>query len=115
MADLSTTYLGLALENPIVASSSSFCKDAGVIKEMADAGIAAVVLHSLFEEQVTLEQKSLNANLVRGSESFAEALSYFPSYDSFTFAPDQYVEHIRKVKDSVASTGHRGVGGSSTP
>ena len=101
MADLSTTYLGLELRNPIVASSSPLCKDVGKVKEMADAGIAAVVLHSLFEEQVTLEQKSLNANLVRGSESFAEAISYFPDYDRFTFAPDRYVEHIGKVKESV--------------
>jgi dihydroorotate dehydrogenase (fumarate) len=102
MADLSTTYLGLALHNPIVASSSPLCEDIDKIKEMEDAGIAAVVLHSLFEEQVTLEQQALNENLIRGTESFAEAISYFPAYDSFSFAPDEYVEHIGKVKKSIS-------------
>lgn len=101
MADLSTTYMGIQLKNPIVASSSPLSRDAGTVREMEDAGIAAVVLHSLFEEQVTLEQKSLNDNLVRGTDSFAEALSYFPAYDSFVFAPNEYVEHLRKVKESV--------------
>ncbi len=101
MADLSTTYIGMPLKNPIVASSSPLSRDSGKIREMEDAGIAAVVLHSLFEEQVTLEQESLNENLVRGTDSFAEALSYFPAYDSFVFAPDEYVEHIRRVKESV--------------
>jgi len=101
MADLTTSYMGLELRNPIVASSSPLCRDAGTIKELEDAGIAAVVLHSLFEEQVTLEQDSLNSNLVRGTESFAEALSYFPPYDSFKFAPDEYVEHIRRIRESV--------------
>ncbi len=101
MADLSTTYMGLTLRNPIVASSSPLSRETDAIKELEDAGVAAVVLHSLFEEQVTLEQKSLNENLVRGSESFAEALSYFPPYDTFTFAPDEYVENIRRTKESV--------------
>jgi dihydroorotate dehydrogenase (fumarate) len=101
MADLSTAYMGITLKNPIVASSSHLSRDVGTIREMEDAGIAAVVLHSLFEEQVTLEQKSLNENLVRGTDSFAEALSYFPEYDSFIFAPDEYVEHIRRIRESV--------------
>lgn len=102
MADLSTTYMGLALNNPIIASASPLSRDVGTIRKLEDGGIAAVVLHSLFEEQVTLEQQALNDNLVRGTESFAEAISYFPAYDSFTFAPDEYVEHIGKVKESVS-------------
>jgi dihydroorotate dehydrogenase (fumarate) len=101
MADLSTTYACLALENPLVASSSPLARDIGKIREMEDSGAAAVILHSLFEEQVTIEEDMLNENLVRGTESFAEALSYFPDFNTFTFAPDAYVEHLRKVKETV--------------
>ena len=101
MANLSTTYSGLTLENPIVASSSSLMRDIGKIKEMEDNGAAAVILHSLFEEQVTIEEEMLNENLLQGTETFAEALNYFPAFEKFRFAPDEYVEHLRKVKEAV--------------
>jgi dihydroorotate dehydrogenase (fumarate) len=102
MADLKTRYMGLELMNPLVASSSPQCKELDSVKRMEDAGASAVVLHSLFEEQVTIEEERLNDFLLTGTEHYAEALTYFPSVDSFRFAPDEYVEYIRKVKDSVA-------------
>lgn len=101
MADLSTAYTGLALKNPIVVSSSSLAKDVGKVREMEDSGAAAVVLHSLFEEQVTVEEQQLNENLLLGTDTFAEALNYFPDFEKFTFAPDEYVSHLQKVKEAV--------------
>ncbi|HER42967.1 MAG TPA: dihydroorotate dehydrogenase-like protein [Candidatus Eisenbacteria bacterium] len=101
MADLKTTYLGLELTNPIAASAGPLGRTLESIRELEDAGIGAVVLHSLFEEQVTIEQKYLNENLVRGEEHYAEALSYFPDFKEFVFAPDEYLDHLRKAKDAV--------------
>jgi dihydroorotate dehydrogenase (fumarate) len=101
MASLETTYLGLKLTNPIVASAGPLSRKLESIEEMEDAGLGAIVLHSLFEEQVTIEQEYLNENLVRGEESYAEATSYFPDFKEFVFAPDEYLEHLRKVKESV--------------
>ena len=72
MANLSTTYSGLALENPIVVSSSSLARDIDKVKEMEDSGAAAVILHSLFEEQVTLEEQKLNENLLSLTDTFAK-------------------------------------------
>jgi dihydroorotate dehydrogenase (fumarate) len=102
MANLATRYLGLDLSNPIVASAGPLSRNIDSIKRLEDAGIGAVVLHSLFEEQVTIEQKALDENLLRGTESYAEAISYFPEFDDFKFAPDEYSEHVRKVKESVS-------------
>jgi dihydroorotate dehydrogenase (fumarate) len=101
MVDLSTVYMGLQLKNPLVASASPLCEDVDNIKRMEDAGAAAVVLHSLFEEQITLEEQTLNQYLLQGTEHFAEALTYFPDVEDFKFAPDEYLDHIRKAKQSV--------------
>ena len=101
MANLSTNYLGLKLKNPLVASAGPLSEDIGHILHMEDAGISAVVLHSLFEEQIYIESESLDKFLSGGTESYAEALSYFPDKSSFAFAPDAYVEHIRKAKQAV--------------
>ena len=101
MASLETTYLGLNLSNPIVASAGPLGRKLESIKEMEAAGVGAVVLHSLFEEQLTIEQEYLNENLVRGTESYAEAISYFPDFKESVFAPDEYLEHLRRVKESV--------------
>ena len=101
MAKLETTYLGLKLRNPIVASAGPLSRKLGSIRELEDAGVGAIVLHSLFEEQVTIEQQYLNSNLVRGEEHYAESLSYFPEFKEFVFAPDEYLEHLRRVKESV--------------
>ncbi|MCL4490184.1 MAG: dihydroorotate dehydrogenase-like protein [Chloroflexi bacterium] len=101
MPDLTTTYLGLTLKNPIVPSSSPLMQKVDNIKKMEDAGAAAVVLHSLFEEQITLESEELDRALNYGTESFAEALSYFPDLQTYNLGPDRYLEHIRKAKEAV--------------
>lgn len=99
--DLSTTYLGLKLRTPLVPSACSLCADLDNIKQMEDAGASAVVLHSLFEEQLTLEQYELDHHMEHGTESFAEALSYFPESSEYRLGPEDYLEHIVKAKKSV--------------
>jgi len=99
--DLSTKYLGIQLKNPLVASASPLCENIENIKQMEKSGIAAVVLHSLFEEQVLLQEKELNYALTQQTESYAESLSYFPDINDYRFAPDEYVEYITKVKKAV--------------
>ncbi|MBM3242509.1 dihydroorotate dehydrogenase-like protein [Candidatus Poribacteria bacterium] len=99
--DLSTKYMGLSLKNPLVASASPVSKKIGNIKKLEDAGASAVVMYSLFEEQIIHEQEELDYYLTRGSESFAEALTYFPPIDAYNFGPNEYLEHIRKAKETV--------------
>ncbi|MBD3385354.1 dihydroorotate dehydrogenase-like protein [candidate division KSB1 bacterium] len=99
--DLSTTYMGLKLKNPLVPSASPLSKELGTIKKLEDAGASAVVLYSLFEEQVSFEQEELNYFLTRGTESFAEALSYFPEEEDYNSGPEEYLEHIRQAKEST--------------
>lgn len=101
MIDLSTTYLRQSLKNPLVASASPLCENLDNIRRMEDAGIAAVVLHSLFEEQITLESVDLDNYLSYGTDSFSEALSYFPDMSYYNLGPDGYLEHIRKAKEAV--------------
>jgi dihydroorotate dehydrogenase (fumarate) len=101
MSDLTTTYLGLKLKNPLVVSPSPLCQELGSIRQMEDAGASAVVLHSLFEEQLTLESQDLDHFLAHGTESFAEALSYYPDLGHYNLGPDAYLEHIRKAKAAV--------------
>ncbi len=96
--DLTTTYLGLKLRTPLVPSASPLSEEIGNIKRMEDAGAAAVVLHSLFEEQLRLETYELNHHLTNGTESFPEALTYFPQPEAFHLGPDAYLEHIRRAK-----------------
>jgi dihydroorotate dehydrogenase (fumarate) len=102
MIDLTTKYLVLILKNPIVASASPLCDSIDRIRRLEDHGIAAVVLPSLFEEQLTLESEALEADLVRGAESFAESLNYFPDLTTYNLGPDGYLELIRKAKASVS-------------
>jgi dihydroorotate dehydrogenase (fumarate) len=101
MPDLSTTYLGFNLKNPIVPSSSPLMQKVDNIKRMEDAGAAAVVLHSLFEEQLMRESDTLDYFLAYGSESYAEARTYFPNLSGYNNGPDGYLAHIRKVKAAV--------------
>jgi dihydroorotate dehydrogenase (fumarate) len=98
MIDLSTTYLGLALENPLVVSASPLCEDLTYLQQMEQAGAAAVVLHSLFEEQLAIESTDLDRQLSRGTESFAEALTYFPDMTDYNLGPEGYLEHICEAK-----------------
>ncbi len=100
MIDLSTNYMGINLKNPIVASSSYLWEDPNNIKKAEKSGASAVVLHSLFEEQLEIEQEELNEFLLQGTESYAEALTYFPEINDFKFAPDEYIELLKEVKDS---------------
>jgi dihydroorotate dehydrogenase (fumarate) len=99
--DLSTTYMGLALKNPLVPSASPLTADIDSIRELEDAGAAAVVLHSLFEEQLTHEAEELAHLTTQGTESFAESLTYFPAAGDYRLGPDEYLEHIRKAKLAV--------------
>jgi dihydroorotate dehydrogenase (fumarate) len=99
--DLTTTYLGLKLRTPLVPSASPLYEDTGDIKLMDDAGAAAVVLHSLFEEQLRLDRLELHHHLTQGTESFAEAISYFPEPDEFHLGPEDYLENIRHAKAAV--------------
>ncbi|MBE0646128.1 MAG: dihydroorotate dehydrogenase-like protein [Bacteroidetes bacterium] len=96
--DLTTTYMGLQLKNPLVPSASPLSKDLGNIKRMEDAGAAAVVMYSLFEEQIVHEQRELDHFLSQGTESFQEAMSYFPETADYNLGPDEYLEHIRAAK-----------------
>src|SRR5512145_1848108 len=99
--DLSTTYLGLTLKSPLVASASPLTEDLGNIRRMEDAGAAAVVMHSLFEEQINLESHELDRYLSHGTESFAESLTYLPDLSDYNLGPDEYMEHIRRAKSAV--------------
>ncbi|MBN1885962.1 MAG: dihydroorotate dehydrogenase-like protein [Candidatus Krumholzibacteriota bacterium] len=101
MANLKTSYMGVDLANPVVAAASPLGRDVDAVRKLEDAGAGAIVLHSLFEEQVTLEEEELDENLVQGTESYAEALSYFPDIGPYRFAADDYVEHVRRVRDTV--------------
>lgn len=100
--DLSTSYLGLRLKNPIVPSSSPLSYKLDTLKEMEDAGASAVVMYSLFEEQIDLESQMLDRYLTYGAESFAEAVTYFPDLGDYQTRPDAYLEHIRKAKESLS-------------
>jgi dihydroorotate dehydrogenase (fumarate) len=101
LMDLSTTYMGLKLRNPLVPSASPLSANLGAIRQMEDAGAAAVVLHSLFEEQIRHEAEELDHHLTHGTESFAESLSYFPAMEEYRLGPDEYLEHIGKAKAAV--------------
>ena len=99
--DLTTNYLGLKLRSPLVVSASPLSEDVDNIKRMEDAGAAAVVLYSLFEEQLRQDRFELNKNLEQGTESFAEALTYFPEPDEFRLGPEEYLKHIAAAKKAV--------------
>ncbi len=99
--DLTTTYLGLKLKNPLVPSSSPLSRNLNSLKRMEDNGAAAIVLYSLFEEQITLESHTLNHYLTQGVESFPEALTYFPEAAEYETGPQEYLEHIHKAKEKL--------------
>jgi dihydroorotate dehydrogenase (fumarate) len=99
--DLTTRYLGLNLRTPLVPSASPLSNEIDGIKRMEDAGASAVVLHSLFEEQVKGELDEVQARLMYGSDSFPEALTYFPKPAEFITGPEEYLNKIRKAKELV--------------
>jgi len=102
MIDLSTTYMGLKLENPIVASASPLSDSVDKIRLLEDHGIAAVVLPSLFEEQLIVDCESVDADLSRGAEAFPESANFFPRLMTYNLGPYGYLELIRRAKESVS-------------
>ncbi len=102
MPDLTTTYLGLKIKNPLVPSPSPLMQKLDNIKRMEEMGAGAIVLHSLFEEQILRESQDLDYYLDLGSESYAEALSYHPDLQSYNTGPEGYLEHVRKAKAAVS-------------
>ena len=99
--DLSTTYMGLKLKNPLVPSASPLSHSLDGMKRLEDAGASAIVMYSLFEEQIEHEAAELDHYLRYGTESFAEALSYFPEADEYNLGPEEYVELLHKAKQSL--------------
>ncbi|MBI5475465.1 MAG: dihydroorotate dehydrogenase-like protein [Ignavibacteriales bacterium] len=99
--DLKTTYLGLKLKNPIVPSASPLSYSLDSMKQLEDAGASAIVMYSLFEEQIAHERSELLHYLSHGTESYAEALSYFPDVQQYNTGPEEYLEHIHKAKKSL--------------
>ena len=102
MPDLTTTYLGLKLKNPLVASASPLSKKVDTVRRIEDAGAAALVMYSLFEEQITHESFELDHYLERGTHSYAEALSYFPDLDYHNLWTEPYLDHLHKIKQAVS-------------
>lgn len=101
MVDLTTKYLGLQLKNPVVASASPLTKKVETAKELAKAGVAAIVMHSLFEEQIIRESLKLHEDLSRGAEHYAEAISYFPEFGQYAIGPESYLNQLTQIKKAV--------------
>jgi dihydroorotate dehydrogenase (fumarate) len=101
MIDLSTKYLGLKLRTPLVASASPLSQEIDGIRRLEDAGASAVVLYSLFEEQLRQESFELEYHLAEGTNSFAEAESFFPQPNEFRMGPEGYLDHIWRAKRAV--------------
>lgn len=112
--DLSTTYLGLKLRTPLVPAASPLSEEISSIKEMEDNGASAVVLYSLFEEQLRQDSAELAKHMQQGTESFAEALTYFPEPEEFRLGPEEYLKHIANAKQAVRIPIIASLNGSST-
>jgi len=96
--NLTTSYLGQDLRNPLVCSASPLCQEVDNLLRMEEAGAGAVVLHSLFEEQIERESMDLSHFLEHGAEGYAESLSYFPEMSDYNLGPDGYLSHVRRAK-----------------
>ena len=101
MINLSTKYLGLKLKSPLVASSSPLCKDLATLRKLEDAGAGAVVLESLFEEQIMIESNDLDRNLWQSADVSAEAQGYYPDFGTYNLGPEKYLEHISQAKKAL--------------
>lgn len=99
--NLTTNYLGMALKNPIVASSSPLSHNVDSIRRLEDAGASAVVMYSLFEEQIGFDSYYIDYHLTQGIDSYAESISYFPDMQSYNVGPDEYMKLIRRAKEAV--------------
>jgi dihydroorotate dehydrogenase (fumarate) len=101
MVDLRTNYLGLELKNPIVASSSPLSEKVEKVQALEEAGVAAVVMYSLFEEQIIHDSLELDHYLNRDANSYAEALTYFPEVGRYTLGPEVYIKQVKKLKTAL--------------
>lgn len=99
--DLTTTYLGLTLKNPLLPGASPLVDSLDSVRRLEDAGAPAIVMHSLFEEQIALEARVEQENVESHEYSFAEAGTYLPSVDDFALGPDRYLEQIAKIKEAT--------------
>ena len=102
MIDISMQYLGMKLNGPIVVSSTPLSESIDNVRHMEDAGASAIVLPSLFEEQLALESRALDEDLSRGTESFAESLNYLPDLKDYRVTQDGYLEHLRRAREAVS-------------
>jgi dihydroorotate dehydrogenase (fumarate) len=115
MINLNTEYMGMKLRSPLVVSAcQALSEEIDTIKKAEDAGAGAVVLYSLFEEQLTADKYELEHHMTEGTESFAEALTYFPDPESYKLGPEEYLEHIAKAKKAVKVPIIASLNGSST-
>jgi len=101
MTDLTTSYLGMQLKNPVVASSSPLSQKVETALKLQEAGVSAIVMYSLFEEQILRESLIHHEDLMRGTDSFAEALDYLPDFGQYTIGPDSYINHVRNIKKAL--------------
>jgi len=102
MVEISTNYLGMHLKTPVVVSASPLSKKVENVEKLEEAGASAVVLYSLFEEEIEHESKALDYFLTRGSNSFSEAVSYYPDLDHYNTGPEGYLDHIERLKKAVS-------------
>ena len=101
MTDLSTTYLGLNLKNPLVVAASPLSKNIDKARKLEEAGVSAIVMHSLFEEQIIHESLELDHYLTRGTDSFAEAMSYLPDSGTYSMGPEKYLNQVTALKKAL--------------
>lgn len=102
MSDLSTTYLGLNLKNPLVASASPISKNIDKARKLEEAGVSAIVMYSLFEEQIIHESLELDHYLTRGTDSFAEAMTYLPDGGMYSVGPEKYLNQVAGLKKALS-------------
>ena len=99
--DLSTTYLGLQLKHPFMPGASPLVDNLDTVKQLEDAGASAIVLHSLFEEQIEMDYRGVDSLMLSHEESFAEAISYFPKAEEFALTPERYLDQIAAIRSTV--------------
>ena len=99
--DLSTRYLGFDLPHPLMPGASPLVDDLDMVRRLEDAGASAIVLHSLFEEQIDAEENAWHSAIEGPADTFAEATSYFPRADEYQLGPDKYLEQVRRIREAV--------------
>ena len=103
MTDLSTTYLGLELKNPLVVLRLPLSRKLDHARKLEEAGVAAIVMYSLFEEQIVRESLELDHYLSRGADTYAEALSYLPDGGLYAVRPEKYLDHLQALKEETVA------------